>query len=130
MRAILPEGWQRPKGYSNGIEAQGKLIFLAGQIGWNAHEEFESDDFVAQFDQALANIVALLRAANAGPEHVVRMTWFITDKQEYLSKLSETGAAYRKHMGKTFPTMSVVEVSALMEDRAKIEIEATAVVED
>jgi len=130
MRSLLPPGWPRPKGYANAIEAKGRTLWLAGQIGWTPDETFESDDFIVQFDQALANIVALLAEGGAGPEHVVRMTWFVTSKAEYLSRLGETGAVYRRHMGKHFPAMTVVEVSALMEDRAKVEIEATAVIED
>lgn len=128
METLLPKGWQRPKGYSNGIAAEGRLIFVAGQIGWNEQEQFESRDFVRQLDQALANTVAVLAEAAAGPEHIVRMTWYITDKTEYLAKAKEAGLAYRARMGKHYPAMSVVEVTALMEDEAKIEIESTAVV--
>lgn len=130
MRTLLPAGWPRPKGYANGVEARGRIIWLAGQIGWTPDETFASDDFVDQLDQALANVVALLAEAGATPEHVVRMTWFITDKAEYLASLGRTGEVWRRHMGRHFPAMSVVQVSALMEDRAKLEIEATAVVED
>lgn len=125
---LQPEGWAPAKGYANGMVAEGRQIFLAGQIGWNAEQQFESDDFVAQFETALRNIVALLRVAGAGPEHLVRMTWFITDKKEYVSRLREIGQTYRAVLGRNFPAMSVVAVTALMEDRAKIEIEATAVV--
>lgn len=128
METLLPKGWQRPKGYSNGIAAEGRLIFVAGQIGWNEQEQFESRDFVRQLDQALANTVAVLAEAAAGPEHIVRMTWYIIDKTEYLAKAKEAGLAYRARMGKHYPAMSVVEVTALMEDEAKIEIESTAVV--
>ncbi|HMN72639.1 MAG TPA: RidA family protein [Rhodoblastus sp.] len=128
MKTILPEGWPRPKGYANGILAEGKVLFIAGQIGWNAEEQFESDDFVAQVEQALNNIVAVLHAANAKPEHLARLTWYVTDKKEYLARLPEVGAAYRRALGAVFPTMSLVQVADLVEDRAKVEIEATAVV--
>lgn len=128
MQILLPKGWQRPKGYSNGIAAEGRLIFVAGQIGWNEQAQFESGDFVRQLDQALANTLAVLAEAAAGPEHIVRMTWYITDKTQYLAKAKEAGLAYRARMGKHYPAMSVVEVTALMEDEAKIEIESTAVV--
>jgi len=128
MEILLPKGWQRPKGYSNGIAAEGRLVFVAGQIGWNEQERFESEDFVDQLDQALANTLAVLAEAGAGPEHIVRMTWYITGKAEYLEKVKAAGAAYRARMGKNYPAMSVVEVTALMEDEAKIEIESTAVV--
>ncbi|MGL4325430.1 MAG: RidA family protein [Beijerinckiaceae bacterium] len=127
-RALQPEGWLPAKGYANGVVAVGQQIYLAGQIGWNAQQQFESDDFVAQFEMALMNIVALLREAGAGPEHLVRMTWFITDKKEYVSRLKEVGQAYRAVLGRHFPPMSVVVVAALIEDRAKVEIEATAVI--
>ncbi len=128
MHEILhPEGWKKASGYANGILADGKTIFTGGQIGWNADQLFESDDFVAQLEQTLLNIVAILAEANAGPEHLVRLTWFVTDKQEYKANLPEIGKAYREVLGRNFPAMSVVEVSALMEDRAKVEIEATAV---
>lgn len=125
---LQPEGWAPAKGYANGMAAEGKQIFLAGQIGWNAQQQFESDDFVVQLETALRNIVALLQAAGAGPEHLVRLTWFITDKKEYVTRLREVGQAYRAVLGRNFPAMSVVAVTALMEDRAKIEIEATAVI--
>ncbi|HRY04920.1 MAG TPA: RidA family protein [Beijerinckiaceae bacterium] len=128
MKTILPEGWPRPKGYANGIVAEGKLLFIAGQIGWNEREEFESDDFVAQVEQALKNIVAVLNAAGGKPEHIARLTWYVTDKKEYLSRLADVGAAYRRTLGSVFPTMSLVQVVALVEDRAKVEIEATAVI--
>ncbi|HPG04860.1 MAG: RidA family protein [Rhodoblastus sp.] len=128
MKTILPEGWPRPKGYANGIVAEGKLLFIAGQIGWNEREEFESDDFVAQVEQALKNIVAVVQAGGGKPEHIARMTWYVTDKKEYLSRLVDVGAAYRRTLGSVFPTMSLVQVVALVEDRAKVEIEATAVI--
>lgn len=127
MKTILPEGWPRPKGYANGIVAEGKVLFIAGQIGWNEKEQFESDDFVAQVEQALKNIVAVLHAAGGRPEHIARLTWYVTDKKEYLSRLADVGAAYRRTLGAVFPTMSLVQVVALVEDRAKVEIEATAV---
>ena len=131
MKHLLPEGWPRPKGYSNGISVgAGRTIYVAGLIGWDANEEFESDKLTDQFRTCLENIIAVLATDGAGPEHVVRMTWYITDKREYLSNLKEMGAIYRDVMGKNFPAMACVEVSALMEDRAKIEIETTAVIED
>lgn len=128
MEILQPPGWKRPKGYSNGIAASGRMVFVAGQIGWNAEERIESDDFADQFRQALANIVAVLAEAGAGPEHIVRMTMYFTDKRDYLDRLAEVGAAYRETIGRNWPAMAAVEVSALMEDRAKVEIEATAVV--
>lgn len=124
---LHPEGWKKASGYANGITAEGKMIFTGGQIGWNADQQFESDDFVAQLEQTLRNIVAILAEAGAGPEHLVRLTWFVTNKQEYKANLSEMGKVYREVLGRNFPAMSVVEVSSLMEDRAKVEIEATAV---
>ena len=127
MKTILPEGWPRPKGYANGIVAEGRTLFIAGQIGWNEKEVFESDDFVAQVEQALKNIVAVLHAAGGKPEHIARLTWYVTDKKEYLARLADVGAAYRRTLGAVFPTMSLVQVVALVEDRAKVEIEATAV---
>jgi len=127
-RTLLPPGWKKPKGYANGIAAQGTLVFVAGQIGWNEREDFESDVFAAQVRQALKNVVAVLKEAGAGPEHVTRLTWYVTDKQEYLASLAEVGSAYRDLMGRNFPTMTLVEVRALVEDRAKVEIEATAVI--
>lgn len=131
MKQLLPEGWPRPKGYSNAISAKnGHTIYVAGLVGWNTAEEFESDKITDQFRKTLENTVAVLKEGGAGPEHVVRMTWYITDKQEYLVNLKEMGAIYRDVMGKNFPAMACVEVSALMEDQAKIEIETTAVIED
>lgn len=128
MHKILqPEGWARPKGYSNGMSASGESIFVAGQIGWNQDCEFESDDFIDQCRVALQNIVAVLQVANAGPEHITRMTWYITDKQEYLSRGADLGQVYREVIGKNFPVMSAVQVVALIEDRAQVEIEVTAV---
>lgn len=127
MQVLQPPGWAKPKGYANGVAASGQLVFVGGQIGWNAQQEFESDDFIAQVRQALRNIVAVLAAADAGPEHIVRMTWYITDKPEYVARQRELGEAYRDVIGRHFPAMTLVEVSALLEDRARVEIEATAV---
>ena len=127
-KTLLPEGWTRPKGYANGVIAQGdSMIFCGGQIGWNQDECFEHDDFIGQFRQALENVVAVLKSAGAGPEHVTRMTWYVTDRQQYVADLGAVGRTYRDIMGKHFPAMSVVEVSALIEDDALVEIEATAV---
>ena len=128
MRTLQPAGWKPAKGYSNGIVAEGRTVWLGGQIGWSGDQVFETDDFVAQVRQALENIAAVLAEAGGRPEHIVRMTWFITDKGEYVSRLAEVGEAYRAVMGRHFPAMSVVQVVALVEDRAKVEIEATAVV--
>lgn len=129
MKTLLPPGWPRPKGYANGLVApKGVTIYLGGQVGWNVNEEFETDDFAGQFKQVLLNIVAILKEADAKPEHIVRLTWFIGDKQEYLSSLKEIGAAYREIVGAHYPAMSVIEVSGFIEDGAKLEIEATAVI--
>ncbi len=125
---LQPPGWKPPRGYVNGIAARGRMVFLAGMVGWNHQGVFESDNFVEQARQALQNIVETLAQAGGKPEHIVRLTWFITSKQEYLSSLEALGDAYREVMGRNFPAMSVVEVSALMEDQAKVEIEATAVI--
>ena len=130
MKKLQPPGWAEPKGYANGIMARGALIFVGGQIGWNATQQFESDDFIAQTRQALINIAAVLQAGGAGPEHMVRMTWYVTDRLEYTARLKELGAAYREVMGRNFPAMTCVEVSGLVEDRARIEIEVTAVLPD
>ena len=130
LKAVNPPGWARPKGYSNGIVGRGSLVFVAGQVGWNAEERFESDDFVAQVRQALLNTVAVLAAAGARPEHIARMTWYVLDKQEYMARIPEIGAAYRDIIGKSFPAMTLVEVRALVADRAKVEIESTAVIPD
>jgi enamine deaminase RidA (YjgF/YER057c/UK114 family) len=127
-RTLHPAGWKAAKGYANGIVAEGRTVWLGGQIGWTGEQVFETDDFVGQVRQALENIVAVLAEAGGLPEHIVRMTWFVTDKAEYVSRLSEVGAAYRSVIGKHFPAMSVVQVVALVEDRAKVEIEATAVI--
>ena len=127
-RILQPEGWPRPRGYSNGVAAAGEQIFIAGQIGWNEREEFVSDDFAEQAAQALRNVVAVLHSAGAGPEHLVRMTWYVTDKHEYRAAAARIGAAYREIVGTYYPAMTLVQVAALLEDRAKVEIEATAVV--
>jgi len=124
---LHPRHWKRAQGYANGIAAEGRIIFVAGQIGWNAEQKFESQDFVAQTRQALQNIVAVVREAGGAPEHITRLTWFITDKEEYLSRLAEVGEAYRSVMGSYFPAMTMVQVVALVEDEAKVEIEASAV---
>lgn len=126
-RVLQPEGWTAPRGYANGVAAAGTLVSIAGQIGWNAKCEFESDDFVAQTRQALANVVALLREAGASPRDLVRLTWYVTDKREYLARGREVGAVFRELIGHYDIAMSAVQVVALMEDRAKVEIEATAV---
>jgi enamine deaminase RidA (YjgF/YER057c/UK114 family) len=125
---LHPRHWKKAQGFANGIAAEGRMVFLAGQIGWNAEQQFDSDDFIAQTRQALMNIVALVQEAGGQPKHITRLTWFVTDKREYLSRLPELGAAYRNVMGKHFPAMTLVQVVALVEDRAKVEIEATAVV--
>jgi enamine deaminase RidA (YjgF/YER057c/UK114 family) len=128
MRTLLPPDWPRPKGYANGIEAEGRLVFVAGQIGWTPDGKFEATTLPAQFAQTLENTLAVLREAGAGPEHVARMTWYITDKRDYLSSLGGIGAIWRDKMGQHYPAMAVVEVKALIEDAALIEIETTAVV--
>ena len=128
MQILQPPGWPRPKGYSNGIVAQGKMVFVAGQVGWNEKEEFESDALEDQVRQALENIMAVLHEIGAGPEHIVLMTWYVTHKQEYLDKQKEIGAAYRDVVGRNFPVMALVQVAGLVEAGAKVEIEATAVI--
>ncbi len=127
---LQPAGWPRPRGYSNGIAVCGRQIFVAGQIGWDAQGRFESARLADQVKQALANICAVLATAGAGPEHIVRLTWYVTSREEYHAEIADIGAAYRSVMGKNFPVMSVVQVVALMESAAKVEIEATAVVPD
>lgn len=127
---LQPPGWATPKGYANGVAVQGRQIFVAGQIGWNEQQQFGSDRLSDQVRQALANITAVLAQAAARPEHIVRLTWFITSRDEYYTELKQIGAAYREVLGPLFPPMSVVQVVALMEARAKVEIEATAVVPD
>ena len=130
MKTVLqPEGWPRPRGYANGVSAQGRQVFVAGMVGWNAASEFDSDDLVDQARQALANVKAVLAEAGARPEHMVRMTWYVVDRADYLARGRDIGAAYREVMGHHYDVaMSAVEVSALMEARAKVEIEVTAVV--
>jgi enamine deaminase RidA (YjgF/YER057c/UK114 family) len=127
MKVLQPPGWAAPRGYVNGVAAQGTHVFVAGQIGWNARCEFESDDLVAQVRQALANISAVLAEAGARPEHITRMTWYLTDKREYIARGKEIGAVFRELVGVYHAAMSAVQVSALIEDRAKVEIEVTAV---
>ncbi|MDR5683830.1 MAG: RidA family protein [Armatimonadota bacterium] len=125
---VQPPGWPRPQGYAHGIVASGRLVFLAGMLGWNREGQFETDDFVGQVDRALRNVVELLAAAGARADHLVRLTWYITNREEYLRSLPALGAVYREVIGRHYPAMSVVEVSALVEPRAKVEIEATAVI--
>jgi enamine deaminase RidA (YjgF/YER057c/UK114 family) len=130
MKALLPPGWPRPKGYSNGISARGRAIFTAGVVGWNEKEEFAASDLVGQFRQVLLNIIAILAEDGAGPEHVVRMTCYVTSRDDYVAGLAGIGTAWRETMGRNFPAMAVVEVSALVEPAAKVEIEAIAMVPD
>ena len=130
LQRLQPLNWAEPKGYANGIAARGTLIFVGGQIGWNAQQQFETDDFIVQCEQTLRNILAVLQAANASPQHMVRMTWYVVDRNEYSARLKELGIVYRKILGKNFPAMTCVEVSGLMEARAKVEIEVTAVLPD
>jgi len=125
--AVLPQGWPRPRGYANGVVAQGRMLFIAGMIGWDAQGQFHSDDFAVQARQALQNVAEVLRAAGGSGEHVVRMTWYVTDKREYLAATREIGQAFRDTIGSYAIAMTAVEVRALIEDRAKVEIEATAV---
>jgi enamine deaminase RidA (YjgF/YER057c/UK114 family) len=128
LKALLPPGWPRPKGYSNGISATGRLIFTAGIIGWDEHERFVADDMAGQFRQVLLNTLAVLAEDSARPEHIVRMTWYVTDRDEYVGSLPEIGTAWRELVGKHFPAMAVLEVSRLVEPAARIEIETIAVV--
>jgi len=128
MRSLQPPGWPRPKGYANGIEASGRLVFVAGQIGWDETSAFPAADLAGQVRQALSNVLAVLAEAGAGPEHVVRLTWYVVDREEYLASQKEIGAAYREVMGRHFPAMAVVVVAGLVEADARVEIEATAVV--
>jgi len=130
MHILQPPGWAPPRGYANGIAARGLTVFVGGQIGWNGQQQFESDDFVTQAKAALRNVLAVLAEAGAGPEHITRMTWYVTDKREYVASYRALGAAYREVIGRHFPAMTAVQVAALIEDRAKVEIEATAVVPD
>lgn len=127
MQFLQPKDWKQPKGYANGVAAEGRMVFTGGMIGWTADEVFEADDFAGQAEQALRNVVAVLAEADATPEHIVRMTWYVTDKQEYLTCQRELGAAYKRVIGAHFPAMALVQVVALVEDAAKVEIEATAV---
>jgi enamine deaminase RidA (YjgF/YER057c/UK114 family) len=130
MQLLQPPAWAPPKGYANGIAARGTLVFVGGQIGWNARQQFESDDFVAQARQALLNVVAILAEANAVPQNIVRMTWYVVDRDEYVASYRSLGDVYREVIGRHFPAMTAVEVSALVEPRARVEIEATAVIPD
>ena len=127
---LQPPGWAKPKGFSNGIAASGKQVFIAGQIGWTGESKWEAKDFAGQFRQTLKNTLVVLAQAGGRPEHIVRMTWYILDKQEYLGALKEVGAAYRELIGRHYPAMAVVQVSGLIEDEAKLEIETTAVIPD
>ena len=129
MDFLQPPGWPRARGYSNGIAASGRTVFVSGMIGWDANGRFQTDDFAGQVRQALRNIVAVLAEADAKPEHIVRMTWYVVDKREYVAAYKEIGDAYRDIIGRHYPTMTAVQVVALVEDRAKVEIEVTAVVE-
>lgn len=130
MQKIQPPDWAEPKGYANGILAKGTLLFVGGQIGWNENQKFESDDFVAQTRQTLLNVAAVLKAGGAQPAHIVRMTWYVVNRAEYLASLKALGSVYREVMGSNFPAMTCVEVSGLMEARARVEIEVTAVLPD
>ena len=130
MKILQPAGWAKPRGFSNGISAAGNLVFVAGQIGWTGDCKWEAKDFAGQFRQTLKNTLAVLAEAGAKPEHIVRMTWYVTDKKEYLGAIKDVGAAYRELIGRNYPAMAVVQVVALMEDEARVEIETTAVVPD
>ena len=130
LKKLQPPGWAEPRGYANGVLARGTLLFVGGQIGWNAEQAFESDDFVAQTRQTLKNVVAVLHAGGAAPEHIARMTWYVVDREEYLANQKELGSVYREVMGRHFPAMTCVQVAGLMEPRARVEIEVTAVLPD
>ncbi|MGY4478206.1 RidA family protein [Bradyrhizobium sp. USDA 3364] len=130
IEILQPDGWAKPIGYANGMAARGKQIFIAGQIGWNGQCVFETDDLVAQIGQTLRNIVAVAAAGGAGPEHIVSMTWFLLDRKEYSARLKEIGTVYRDIIGRRFPAMTAIQVAGLIEDRAKVEIQAIAVVPD
>ena len=130
MKTLLPPGWPRPKGYANGVTATGRMVFVAGMIGWDAQGVFHTDDMAGQVRQALQNVVDVLKEGGASPEHIVRMTWYVTDKREYVAAYPEIGKAFRELIGSFNATMMAVEVAALIEDRAKVEIEVTAVVPD
>jgi enamine deaminase RidA (YjgF/YER057c/UK114 family) len=127
-QVLHPAHWKPARGYANGMAATGRMVFTGGIIGWNARQEFETDDFVGQTDQALKSIIEVLACAGAGPEHLVRLTWYVTDKRAYLSRLKELGQVYQAVVGRHYPAMALVQVVALVEDRAKVEIEATAVI--
>ena len=128
MQHLHPKNWAPTTGFSNGVAAEGRQVFVAGQIGWNARQEIVDDDFVAQVEQALRNVVDILAEADARPEHLVRLTWYITDKREYVARSSDVGQAYRRVVGRHFPAMTLVQVAELLENRARVEIEATAIV--
>ncbi len=128
IQILQPPGWARARGFSNGIAASGKLVFIAGQVGWTGEGEWQARDFAGQFKQALANVLAVLAEAGGKPQHLVRLTWYVLDKREYLNALKPVGEAYRELMGRHYPTMAVVQVSGLVEDEARLEIEATAVI--
>jgi enamine deaminase RidA (YjgF/YER057c/UK114 family) len=128
MQKLQPPGWAEPKGYANGIAAEGRLVFVAGQVGWDETATFRAHDFVGQVHQCLKNTLAVLAEAGAGPEHIARMTWYITDREEYLTNLESMGLVYRELMGRHFPAMTMVEVTALIEPEARVEVETTAVV--
>jgi len=128
MQILQPPGWARPRGYANGIAASGRMVFIAGQIGWDEQSRFQTDDLAAQVRQALANVLSVLAQAGGRPEHSARMTWYVMDKRAYLAAARDIGQIYRELMGSYFPAMTAVQVSALIEDRAQVEIEATAVI--
>jgi len=130
LKKLQPPGWAEPRGYANGVLARGTLLFVGGQIGWNAEQAFESDDFVAQTRQTLQNVLAILQSGGAAPEHMVRMTWYVVDREEYLANQKGLGSVYREVMGRHFPAMTCVQVAGLMEPRARVEIEVTAVLPD
>jgi enamine deaminase RidA (YjgF/YER057c/UK114 family) len=130
MEILQPPGWMRPRGYANGVAANGRLVFVSGMVGWDAQGVFRTSEFAGQVRQALANVVAVLAEADARPEHIVRMTWYVCDRREYVASYPQIGVAYREIIGSHFPAMTAVEVAALIEDAAKVEIEVTAVVPD
>jgi enamine deaminase RidA (YjgF/YER057c/UK114 family) len=130
LKTLQPDGWAKPAGYANGVSARGRVIHVAGQIGWNEESKFETDDFVEQVKQSLQNVIAVLACDGVGPEHIVSMTWYFVDKRDYLDNLKGVGQAYRETIGRHFPAMTAIAVSALMEDRAKVEIQAVAVAPD
>lgn len=130
MEILQPPGWPRPRGYANGVAARGRYVCVSGMIGWDEQAQFQTDDFSLQVKQALQNIVTVLAQAQARPEHIVRMTWYVTNKQEYLAAYQNIGQVYREILGRHYPAMTAIEVSALIEDRAKVEIEVTAIVPD